>query len=98
MFSFIYLFAYANDYFLYICIFLFTIRHTYIYIYIIFIIYIYIIFLYIIVKENVSIKSTKFFGAEWNNFCRLNDFKENDKIDFEARLTCQIIKFKLFAF
>jgi len=74
MFSFFYLFAYTNDYFLYICNFflifhlqLDTHTHTHI--------YIYIIFLYIVVKENVLIKSTKF-GARWNNFCRLNDLKK----------------------
>jgi len=33
----------------------------------------------------MSIKSTKF-EAGWNNFCRLNDFKESDKIVFEAEV------------
>jgi len=35
------------------------------------------------VKENASNKSTKF-GPGLKNLCMLNDFKEDDKIVFEA--------------
>ena len=76
-------FLFANDYFSYICIFFIFYLQLGTYIYNIY--YIYIIFLFIIVNENVSIKSTKF-GAGWNNFCRLNDFKESDKIVFEEQV------------
>jgi len=37
------------------------------------------------VKENAPNKSTKL-GAGLNNLCMLNDFKEGDKIVFEAEV------------
>ena len=84
---FFYLFIYVDVYFLhiniffviYLTIFLFTFTFIYIYIYLI----IQIIFLYKIVKENATNKSTKL-RARWNNLCMLDDFKEDNKIVFEA--------------
>jgi len=35
------------------------------------------------VKENATNKSTKL-RARWNNLCMLDDFKEDNKIVFEA--------------
>ena len=36
-------------------------------------------------KENVPNKSTKF-GVGWKNLCMFNDFKEDNKIIFEAEV------------
>jgi len=78
----VYLFVYAYVYFLYInisfVIFLFIFTFIIIYIYNLYKLYFYTKK----VKKNVSHKSTKF-GMGLKNCCMLNDFKEDDKIDFD---------------
>jgi len=89
MFSFFYLFVYANVYFLYINIwflfFLFSYSHLHLhYIYIYICIFNYINYIFIQnSKEIVPNKSIKL-RVGWKNLCMLNDFKESDKIVCEV--------------
>jgi len=71
------------------CLYIHNYIYIYIYIYIYYII-IWIIFLYKKVKDNASNKSTKL-GVKWNNFM-LNNFKEDNKIVFEAEVNITNIR------